>query len=622
MPSSQAKLSTLKFLAGFHRESTKYAEEGKWYDGDRVRFREGKPENLRGYQKLINAQIIGTPRDLITWANNNTQKLLSTGTEQRLYIVLGDTQYDITPIASVVSIAAGTNGNFNTSVGSPLIEVSLTNHNTSVGDWIYFTSTSVNGFGGATDFAASAFGGPVFAVASVSGVNHFYISVASVAASTETNMGNGVANFYIATQATTNIQGLGYGAGVYNAGVSTTGGRAWNRPASSSNIVFMANQWSLDNWGEDMLAVRRGGPLYHWDADASTSPARATLVSTAPAKINSIVVSPNDRHAIALGTYEYGTSVFNPLLVRWSDQEDFTNWVPSVSSTSGEVNLIDGTMLVGGIRSRNVIHVWTDKALYGLQYVGPPFIFNIQQLGTNCGLIGAHAAVAVDGVSYWMGDNNFYRFSGRVEKLNCTVRRYLYDSFNMSQKDKVYAGSNSEFNEIIWLYPSTNALEPDKYVIYNPVEDHWVYGTSFYTTFQDMDVFDNTVATGKTSNGNPVYYWNNEPVSVFSGDNQALTSYLESSDFDIEDGNRIMFMDKIIPDYDIENGAIQFSIKTKLYPNGPYVEKGPYTIGSNTQKIDLRSRGRQAAIRVSSSDKDIAWRWGSVRLAIQSDGDR
>ncbi len=169
MPSSQAKLSTLKFLAGFHRESTKYAEEGKWYDGDRVRFREGKPENLRGYQKLINSEIIGTPRDLITWANNNTQKLLSTGTEQRLYIVLGDTQYDITPIASVVSIAAGTNGNFNTSVGSRLIEVSLTNHNTAIGDWIYFTSTSVKGFGAATNFAASSFGGPVFAVASVSG---------------------------------------------------------------------------------------------------------------------------------------------------------------------------------------------------------------------------------------------------------------------------------------------------------------------------------------------------------------------------------------------------------------------------------------------------------------------
>ena len=154
-------------------------------------------------------------------------------------------------------------------------------------------------------------------------------------------------------------------------------------------------------------------------------------------------------------------------------------------------------------------------------------------MGTNCGLIGPHAAIAVDGVSYWMGDNNFYRFSGRVEKLNCTVRRYLYDSFNMSQKDKVYAGYNSEFNEIIWLYPSANSLEPNKYVIYNTAEDHWVYGTSFYTTFQDMDVFDNTIATGKTANGNPVYYWNNEPVSVFNGDNEALTSYLESSDFDI-----------------------------------------------------------------------------------------
>jgi hypothetical protein len=279
-------------------------------------------------------------------------------------------------------------------------------------------------------------------------------------------------------------------------------------------------------------------------------------------------------------------------------------------------------MIIGGVRSRNVIHVWTDKALYGFQYVGPPYIFNMQQLGTNCGLIGPHAAITVDGVTYWMGDNNFYRFSGRVEKLNCTVRRYLYDSFNMNQKDKVYAGYNSEFNEIIWLYPSSNALEPNRYVIYNTLEDHWVYGTSFYTTFQDMDVFNNTIATGKTGNDNPMYYWNNEPVSVFNGDNQPLTSYLESADFDIEDGNKLMFMDKIIPDYDIENGALKFSIKTKLYPNSDYVEKGPYTIGSNTKKIDIRSRGRQAAIRVSTSDDDVSWRWGSIRLAIQPDGDR
>jgi len=622
MPSTQSKLTRLKFLPGFHRESTKYAEEGKWYDGDRVRFREGKPENLRGYQKHSDTPLIGIARDLLTWTNNSTEKLMSAGTEQRLYMYFNDYNYDITPIVTTVSVDAGVFGNMNTSVGSSLIEVSLTNHGAEISDWVFITSASINGFGGATDFAASSFGGPTFQVVSVNGLNNFFISVASVAASTETNMGKATFGFLLPTEQTNNIQGLGYGAGVYNAGVSTTGARAWNQQASQSGIIFLANQWSMDNWGEDLLAVRRGGPLMHWDADASIYPVRASIVATSPTKINSIVVSPNDRHVVALGSNEYGTSVFNPMLVRWADQEDYTNWTPSISSTSGENQLIDGTEIVGGVRSRNVIHIWTDRALYGMQYVGPPFIYSFSQLGANCGLIAPHAAIAVDGVSYWMGDNNFYRFNGRVERLNCTVRRYLYNSFNMTQKDKVYAGTNSEFNEIIWLYCKEGSEEPNAYVIYNIVEDHWVYGTSFYTTFEDRVVFDNTMTTGAVDVSAASYYWDNEPDDVYDGNGQALTSYLESSDFDIEDGDKIMFLNKIIPDVSISEGNLSFTIETQSYPAGPVTTKGPYIINSGTQKIDFRARGRQASIRVSTSDEHINWRWGTMRLAIQPDGDR
>jgi len=622
MANSQSRLTKLNFKPGFHRESTQYAEEGKWYDGNRVRFREGKPENLRGYEKHYSEPLKGTARDLLTWANNNTEKLLSAGTNERLYILYNGYNYDVTPITTVVSVDAGVNGDLNTSVGSPLIRVSLTNHNTSISDWIYFTSTSINGFGAAHNFAVSSFGGPTYQVVSVSGLNNFYISVASVAASTQSAMGRATLNFLLPTQLTNSIQGLGYGAGVYNAGVSTTGQRAWNQAAQSSNIIFEANQWSLDNWGEDLLAVRRGSNLFHWDANASTAPVRASIVGTAPSEINYIVVSPNDRHVLALGANEFGTSVFNPLLVRWSDQEDYTNWTPSISSTSGEFTLIDGTEIVGGIRSRNVIHVWTDKALYGVQFVGPPFIFSVAQLGSNCGLISPHAAVAVDGVSYWMGLNNFYAFNGRVQKLDCTIRRYLYDSFNMAQKDKVYAGVNSEFHEIIWLYPSSNSLEPDSYVIYNYVENSWVYGTSFYTTFEDANVFDNTITTGAVSAGVPQYYWDNEPVSIFTGDGQALTSYLQSSDFDIDDGDKIMFIDRLIPDFTLENGTVSFTIQTELYPNGATVTKGPYTISTGTNKLDFRTRGRQASVNISCSDIGASWRMGSLRLAISEDGKR
>lgn len=624
MPTSNSKLTKLNFIPGFHQESTQYAEEGKWYEGNRVRFREGKPENIRGYQKKTSTPLIGTTRAIHSWANNNTEKLLANGTEQRLNLLYNDLHYDITPITTVVSVSAPGNGNFNTTAGSSLILISVTNHNVSARDWIAFSSTSINGFGTpGIDFSTSAYGGPTFQVVSTSGLNNFFISVTSVAVSTETNQGNGTLSYLLETEATDNIQGLGYGAGIYDAGASTTGERAWSDAATASNIIFQANQWSMDNWGEDLLAVRRGGQLIHWDADASVAPVRATLVATAPDQINSIVVSPNDRHVIALGTKEYGTGTFNPLLVRWSDQEDYTNWTPSATTTSGEIQLVDGTAITGGIRTRNAIHIWTDRALYGLQFVGPPFIFQTQLLGDNAGLIGPHAAIELEGVTYWMGYNDFFAFNGRVQKLNCTVRRFIYDSFHMAQADKVYCGTNSEFHEVIWLYPANNSLEPNRYVIYNTLENHWVFGEGIFTTFEDRNTFNNTITTGRVSATASPYFWDNELPDVYTGDGQILTSYIKSADFDIEDGDELMFMDRLIPDYSLDSGSIQITLQTKEYPSGSTITKGPYTIDSSTRKIDFRARGRQAAITVSSSDEEATdWRWGSLRLAIKPDGRR
>jgi hypothetical protein len=618
MASSSSRLSKLNFIPGFHRESTQYSEEGKWFDGDRVRFREGRPENLRGYSKHTSNPIIGTSRALISWISNDTEKYLATGTEQRLNIFYNTNNYDVTPIITIVTLTSI----MNVQSGSPIVSVNLNAHGVSIGDWIEFTSTSLPGFSEGTDFAVTAFGGPTYKVIGKSTSDHFSFAVNYNSDSTLTNVGIATANYLLPTQPTNSIQGLGYGAGVYNAGVSTTGERAWNEQAESSNITFLANQWSMDTWGEDLLAVRRGGKLFYWDADASISPERATVVSTSPTKINSIVVSPNDRHVIALGTNEFSTSIFNPLLIRWSDQENFTNWEPSISSTSGEIQLVDGTEIVGGIRSRNAIHIWTDRAMYALNFVGPPFIFNNTLLGNNAGLIGPHAAVALEGVTYWMGINDFFAFNGRVQKLDCTVRRHIYDSFNSTQGDKVYAGTNSEFHEVIWLYPSTNSLEPDRYIIYNTVENHWVFGTSFYTTFEDRVIFDNTITNGAVSVGGDNYYWDNEPSGVFTGDGEALASYLESADFDIEDGDQLMFIDRIIPDYTINSGNITFTIDTKQYPNGPTTTRGPFTINAGTQKVDMRARGRQASVRVSSTESGTSWRWGSVRMGIQPDGGR
>jgi len=611
MASTAGKLSKLEFIPGFHRESTQYAEEGKWYDGNRVRFREGKPENLRGYNKAIQSNYYGIARDLLTWSDNDTKKLMSFGTEKFLYVVLSNELYDSTPFISATTLTSV----MNTQINSPLVSISITNHGVSANDRIFITSATSIGNSGILLSGE-------YSVVAVNGLNNFTISATTSAVATYTDGGTADLEFILPNENTTPIQGTGYGAGVYNAGVSITGVRAWNQPAATGAITFQSSQWTLDNWGEDMLACRRGGKIFYLDVDASTTPERAVVVSAAPSVNNYIRVSPNDRHVVSYGCNEFGTGNYNPMLVRWSDQEDYTNWTPSINSTSGEVILTGGTEIRGAIRSRNAIFIWTDNAMYTQQFVGPPFIFNFQQVGTNCGLIAPHAAIDIDGVAYWMGENNFYAFDGRVRNLSCPVRRYLYDSFNEVNKDKVFAGINSEFNEIIWLYCSETSTEPDSYIIFNYKENHWVFGSSFYSTFSDHSIFDNTIATGKVSATADNYVWNNEPKNIYTGDGKILPSYLESAEVDIEDGNNILFIDRIVPDYTItNNGSIDITLQFQEYPNSPIITKGPFTIQQSTKKIDLRGRGRQAKIIVSASS-DSSWRWGAVRANIQPDGKR
>jgi|TARA_R110000764_G_scaffold69808_2_gene144356 hypothetical protein len=614
-----SKFIKVDFGSGIHRESTQYAEDGKWYNADRVRFRSGKPENLRGFETKVSSTFDGNARDLITWQDNNQFKRALWGTEQKLYEHNGDQIFDITPVSVSVTLA----NVFGTSIGSTRVCVSDGAHGRKTGDFVFFTSAAVIG----SDVTLN----DVYSV-SVINTNVYAIEVSGAAGATSTQTGSATFHYLIATGSENAVAGLGYGAAGYNAGVSIGGARAWNQPTSTgaSDFVSEITQWSLDNWGEDVIASRRGGTIYYWDTDASTTPIRAIKVSgttnSTPTTVNSILVSPNDRHLIALGSNEFKTTAstngdFNPLTVRWSDQEDYTNWIPSVSSTSGEVLLTDGTRIVGGIRSRNAINIFTDNSMWQMQFVGPPFTFSFNQVGTNCGLISPHSGVDYDGRTYWMDYDNFYVFDGTLRKLECTVRRYVFDNLNFDQKDKVFCGVNSEFTEIIWLYPSKNSTECDSYVIFSPEENYWTIGTCFWTTFADKTVFGNTITTGTTVGGSNLY--NNEPTDIYTGNGQALKSVLESGDFEIDDGNSIMFLDRIIPDFDMSNGTIQFSISTKQYPESTeIITKGPFTIGSSTQKINLRARGRQARVKVSCESTGTKWRWGSVRVGVQPDGGR
>ena len=620
--SASSKLVKMDFKPGIYRESTQYAEKGAWYDVDKVRFRAGKPENIRGFETRVSSTFDGAARDLLTWADNRRLKRATFGTSKKLFEHNGDQIFDITPVSASTTL---TNA-FSVALSANTVTVSAASHGRTTGDFVFFTSSTTIGGNillGTTTYAVS-----------VINSNTFAIDVATTASAAQSSSGGGTIHFLLGTGTDNAVAGLGYGAGSFTAGVCAAGGRGWNQPTSTgaSDFTSQITQWSLDNFGEDVVANRRGSSIYLYDTDASATPLRATLVSGAtnstPTTVNSIIVSPNDRHLICLGSNQFNTTAsptgtFDPMTVRWSNQEDITNWVPSLSSTAGETVLTDGTEIVGGVRSRNAINIWTDNSLWTMTFVGPPFTFQFQQLGSNCGLIAPHAATDYDGISVWMGYDNFYVFDGQVKNLDCTVRRFIFDRLNRDQKDKIFCGINSEFKEVIWLYPSTDSEECDSYVIWSPSENYWTFGSSIFTTFADKTVFGNTITTGVTAGGNNLY--NNEPAGVFTENGQPQSSFIESADFDMADGNEIMFLSRVIPDFTLNDGALTFSIKTKDFPESPTEREKPqppHTVTNSTVKIDMRARGRQGRIRVSCNAANTSWRWGSVRLAIQPDGRR
>jgi len=724
-------LAKFDFKQGFNIESTQYAEEGKWYDGNRVRFRSGKPENMRGYTKkvaasdtavmpIVSGSFDGSARALLAWRDDENIRRALFATPDKVYEYNGGNIFDITPLVTTVELTSI----FGTSAGSTRVCCSDGSHGAKKGDYVYFTSASV------TIGSNILLNNKVFPITSIVDTNVFTFDASVTAAATSITSGKAKINYYLPTGTSVQTQGLGYGAGSYNAATPTSvgiskitatgsnalvtiscasahggaandfivfqntsidsiaatvggnlnltkpaaggpqfsivsvngtqvivsaaanasasgdvtsgfnmtaliykqtsgsgSGRAWNAEATLGEGVNLdITQWSMDNWGEDVLINRRGGGIYYFEVDLSTSPVRATQVTTSPVSVNSLIVSPNDRHVIALGANQFEASAtvsgaFNPMLVRWSDQDDKSTWSPAKENTAGEVVLTDGTRIVGAVRSKNAINIWTDNSLWLMQFTGPPFIFKFSQAGTNCGLIGPHAAIDYNGTTYWMGFDNFYANTGQVQVLDCTVRKFVFDNLNTTYYDKVYTGINSEFREIVWLYVSNSSTECDKYVIFNPEDNYWIYGDSFFTTFRDREIFGNTLTTGATTTGN--FLFDNEPSGVFTGDGATLVSFIESADFDIDDGNQLMFMNRIIPDFELsDNNNLTLKISPKQYPESSVLTTVSKSIDNTTTKIDFRARGRQARIRVSCESNNAEWEWGSIRLAFQGDGAR
>jgi len=329
---------------------------------------------------------------------------------------------------------------------------------------------------------------------------------------------------------------------------------------------------------------------------------------------------------LALGSTDL-TGEFDPLLVRWSAQENYDDWTPSVGNTSGDVRLASGSEIRCAINYSNQILVWTDKSLHGMQFVGSPLVFASTQLGDNCGIISRTAAAEIDGRAFWMGEGNFFMYAGQVNVLPCTVRSFIFDDFNFDQKEKVYAGVNSEFEEVTWLYPSAESEECNRYVSFSPSQNYWTYGDAIWTVWEDANVFDNVLTAGvSVSIGeeppNYAYLYNNEPNGVYTADGALLTSFVESGEFDIGDGDDIMYIDRIIPDFVVSVGTLDVSLITKSHPSSEEITKGPFVVNNTTTQLRPRARGRTAKLKIATSTAQTQWKFGTVRMDMMADGKR
>ena len=608
-------LITAKAKPGVNRELTKYAGEGGWYDADKVRFRFGQPEKIGGWQNINGVgdptAVPGVARSLFTWVDLTGTTYLAVGTNSHLMVWDGGKYYDITPVDASVSAS-----NFiSTSAGSTTITVSVSAHGHSTGDYFYFTSITTTVGGNVYPVSAPLGGFPITVV----DANSFTINTGVTAAATSAAAGGVITGFFnLPSGFPSNAATFGWGAGVWS------GSQGWGTPASSA-FVAPLRYWSLDNWGEDLVACPRNGAIYYWDSSQGAAK-RAYQVTASPTQNTQILVSPEDRHLITFGSPDALTSVVNPLYIRWCSQENINDWTASATNTAGDKVLSGASKIVAARRTRGQILIWTDENLYSMQQVGPPYTFGFQLIGTNCGTLGQNAVVEVAGRTFWMADERFMMYDGAAARpMKCDVLRYVFEALDRTQLDKIVCGSNTSYNEVIWFYPTTSG-EVDSYVIYDYMQDVWSIGTMVRTAWIDQGIATYPIAAGYSASATKLYYheYGND------ADGAALASYIESNLFDLDAGQEFMYLDRIIPDFSDRNGEampgnIEITLHTLKYPNTPAsqeITKGPFTVSAQTQKIDLRIRGRHAYYRIEGDGVNTSWRLGAMRFRVAPDGER
>ena len=465
-----------------------------------------------------------------------------------------------------------------------------------------------------------------FEITTVVNANSYKVTHSSQASgSTSGGGGSGNAKYQISVGVSEATYGYGWGTDAWNVD-------AWNTPRSTSTVTLDARNWSFDNFGEDLIATVHKGKTFRWDTSNGTG-VRAVAISQAPTSSRFTLVSMPDRHIFLFGTETTigNSTTQDDLFLRFSSQEDFTTWGPTATNTAGSFRIQDGSKIVAAVRSRNAVLVWTDTSLHAMQFVGAPFTFSLVQIGANCGAVGVHAAVDVNGVAYWMSQNAFYLYDGSIKKIPCSVQDFVFEDFSITQQPETYVGVNSEFNEVTWYYASTNATQIDRSVTYNYLERTWYTSTLSRTTWTDYGVYQRPYATkyetgttgttptvlGVTAGASLLY----EHEQGVNDDQSAMTAFITSGDFDIQDGQQILSVSRGIPDFKNQAGTANLTMGFKTYPSdtGTTISRD---VTNTTKFFDLRGRGRQTNVKITSNTLDSDWRYGTLRLDIKPDGGR
>lgn len=618
-------LQPLQFKPGIDKESTSYTAEGGWFDGNLVRFRKGFAEKIGGWEKYVLASYEGTGRKLHNWVNLAGTKLLGLGTQFKLYIQEGATYNDVTPIRSTTGAGDVT---FAATNGSSTVTITDTAHGAVQNDFVTFSG-------------AASLGGNVIAavlnqeyqIATIVNANSYTITAKDTSGDTVTanasDSGNGGSSTVGAYQINIGLDVYVSGTGW---GVDTWDSSTWGS-TSSLSATNQLRLWSMDNFGEDLIINPRAGGVYYWDNTNGLNTAAVALTALsganlAPTKGLQVIVSDVDRHVLVLGAdpIESGarSGAIDPLLIAFSDQENAAEWEPLSTNTAGSLRCSAGSEIIGGLRARQETLIWTDVALYSLQFIGPPLTFGLNIINEGVSLVGPNCAVNTPAGVFWMDRKGFYRYSGTVQNVPCTVQAYVYDDLNQLQSSQFFGFLNKEFNEVGWFYCSSSATVIDRYATYNYVDNNWSIGQLSRTAWIDEGISTVPIAAGKDSS--TPYLYKHEVGN--DADGSAMESvYIQSGDFDIGDGEDFQFIRRMIPDVDFTGSggstqALNAVLKVRNYPGDSFTTNQTTSFTGSTTQIDMRARGRQAALRFEAEAEGVGFRLGRTRLDTQPNGKR